>query len=157
MTRYWNWKSAALSAATRSVIFLAANLSGGWAVALAAMQLEFIYRALISGWFGALAERWGQRQPGGRAAIAVLIGATLAAHAVEAMLHIRAGTPNLVPSLLASMGFSVVTTAFNLFAMRRGWLIAGRGGHSLGDDVRALPQVVGAFVSAVLTLPGRSL
>jgi len=157
MTRYWNWKSAALSAASRSLVFLAANLSGGWEVALAAMQLEFIYRAVISGWFGSLSERWARREPGGQAALALLIGATVVAHIVEAILHVRSGTPNLVPSLVASVIFSVITTVFNLFAMRRGVLIAGPGRRSLGDDVRALPHLLGAFVSAALTLPDRSV
>jgi hypothetical protein len=45
---------------------------------------------------------------------------------------------------------TMVTTSFNLFAMRRGALIVGEGAHSLLADLRRLPRLIVAFVDSVV-------
>jgi len=142
---HWNWKSAVLSAGCRGLIFFAANASSGWSAAMAALNIEFLYRAAISGWFGSLTERAGQ--PGAPTfAIRLLIAATVAAHVAEWGVHAVAGTTHLAASLGGSVALSVLSTAFNLFAMRRGTFIVGAGRRTLGHDLRILPALIGEFV-----------
>ena len=144
---HWNWKSAVLSAGCRGLIFFAANASSGWSVAMAALNIEFLYRAAISGWFGSLTERAGR--PGAPAfAIRWLIAATVAAHGAEWGVHAMAGTAHLAASLAGSVALSVLSTAFNLFAMRRGTFIVGAGRRTLGQDLRILPGLITQFARA---------
>jgi len=150
MTRlwaYWNWKSAVLSAGCRGLIFFSANVSGGWTVALAALNTEFLYRAAISGWFGSLTERAG-RPGASRRAVQLLIAATVVAHVAEWGVHVMAGTAHLAASLAGSVALSIVSTAFTLFAMRRGTFIVGAGRRTLGADLRILPGLIAQFVRA---------
>ena len=149
LSAHWNWKSALTSAASRSLIFLAANATGGWNTAMAAMWVEFGYRAFISGWFGALTERVGRRTSMRPLALAVLIVASTAAHVIEAMVHASVGTPHLRLSIIGSLVMTIVTTSFNLFAMRRGALIVGVGRMRLRDDLRALPSLIAEFISTI--------
>lgn len=145
---YWNWKSAALSAGSRAVIFLAANLDGGLAAATTAMSVEFVYRAVVSGWFGSLTERVGRHRS--TSALLVLVVATAAAHVIEAFVHVRAGTPHVGMSVAGSVVFSVLSSVFNVFAMRRGRFVVGPGGDGLIADLRATPQLVRELAAALV-------
>jgi hypothetical protein len=51
--------------------------------------------------------------------------------------------------VIASIGFSVVTTTFNLFAMRRGALIVGPGKQSLASDLRRMPALMLGFAASI--------
>jgi len=42
---------------------------------------------------------------------------------------------------------TVVSTGFNLFAMRRGTLIVGAAGRTMLDDLKALPRLIVQFVA----------
>ena len=148
----WNWKSAVLSAGCRAAIFFLINLGAGWAAAFDAMTLEFLYRAVTSGWFGAMTERFGRRRPRAWMPTEVLF-ATVVAHAVEFALHARAGTPRLALSMAGSFALSLLTTAFNVFAMRRGAFIVGPGRRSFGTDLMALPSLIGAFARSLVVAP----
>jgi hypothetical protein len=52
------------------------------------------------------------------------------------------------------VAFTVLSTGFNLFAMRRGALVVGPGCGSLADDLRRTPRLIGAFALAVIRAPG---
>jgi hypothetical protein len=69
-------------------------------------------------------------------------------HTAEFLVHRAAGTPRLTGSIAASVVFSVITTAFNLFAMRRGTLIVGEGQRTLWQDLRHVPVLIGDFVGS---------
>ena len=56
----WNWKSAVVSALCRASIFFVINISAGWDAALAAMQVEFAYRAVAAGFYGSLTQYFAQ-------------------------------------------------------------------------------------------------
>lgn len=141
----WNWKSAAGSSCCRAAIFFLVNLSAGTDAALAAMQTEFIYRAVMAGFYGALTQyfaRLRDERVATRAATVIVPGL---AHLVEFGVHRWAGTAVLGWSMTGSIMFSVVTTRFNLFAMRHGVLTVGRDSDSWWHDLRALPALVVAF------------
>jgi hypothetical protein len=70
----------------------------------------------------------------------------LLGHSLELALHWSRGTPRLAESILASMVLTAFSTAFNLFAMRRGALIIGDGSRSLVHDLVQMPTLVAAFL-----------
>jgi hypothetical protein len=70
----------------------------------------------------------------------------LVAHSVELGVHWLRGTPNLAASIGASIAFTAVSTAFNLFAMRRGALIIGSGSEPLWRDLARMPSLLTAFL-----------
>lgn len=146
LVRRWNWKSALLSAVSRAVIFFAANVTAGWRAAWAAFATELVFRACTSGFYGAMTEAFVPVRPAWAAAVATMILLPVLSHTLELAVHVARGTPELTRSIAASVAFTVLSTAFNLFAMRRGALVVGPGRGSLIDDLRRTPRLIGAFV-----------
>ena len=144
----WNYKTAILSALVRAGIFFAANARAGIDAATAAMLTEFCFRFAASGFYGALTQRFRSVEPATLGTVGALVVLPLLAHSVEFLVHSWRGTPELVASMVASVAFTVVSTAFNLFAMRRGTLVIGGGSRSLVADLRAMPRLVVLFIAA---------
>lgn len=147
-TEKWNYKAAFFSSVLRALLFFAANARSGWAAASGAMLAEFTYRALTAGFYGALTQSFRRVQPPWKGTLGALIVVPLITHTIEFTLHYLRGTPNLKASMIASVCFTLLSTSFNLFAMRRGTLVSGREAKSFADDVRALPVLIGGFISA---------
>ena len=140
----WNWKAALLSAICRASLFLAINLPAGAAAGVRAMITEFIFRGVASGVFGSLTQAFSRAH---HVWIALVVLPALG-HTAEFLVHRAAGTPRLSGSIAASVAFSLLTTAFNLFAMRRGALVVGEGQRTLTQDLRHLPRLIVEFVVA---------
>lgn len=138
----WNWKSSVSSALCRAAIFFCLNTPAGLDSALRAMTTELIYRSIASGVLGSLTQALRHSRP--RVAALLLLPAV--GHGFEYLVHLQAGTPRLGASIAASIAFSVITTSFNLFAMRRGALIVGQGRQSFVADLARLPALIVAFV-----------
>jgi hypothetical protein len=132
----------------RAVLFLCANLTAGWKAATAAMLAEFIYRACFSGFYGALTQAFSKAEPAWTGAIASAAFLPGASHSIEFVVHLLRGTPNLRTSLIASVSFTVLSTLFNLYAMRRGALLAGAEGGSVAADFRRMPRLITGFLAA---------
>lgn len=141
----WNWKSAVGSAVCRAAIFFVVNTSAGAGAALTAMQVEFCYRAVASGFYGSLTQRFARMPNRRRATWLALIVLPALAHVVEFAVHSWAGTPVLGLSIAGSVAFSLLTTRFHLIAMRQGVLTVGAGSASWWQDLKALPAVCVAF------------
>ena len=141
----WNWKSAVLSSVLRASLFFAANLSAGLPAAFAAMRTELVFRAITSGFYGALTENFREAEPPWAAAITVMILLPIANHSLEFVVHWLRGTRNLASSITASVILTAFSTLFNLFVMRRGALIVGEGRSSLAADLAQMPRLIGAF------------
>lgn len=141
----WNWKSAVVSSLCRASIFFVINSSAGLDAALAAMQVEFVYRAIAAGFYGSLTQYFSRLRAERRATWAATLIVPGIAHLVELGIHAWAGTPVLGWSIVASVAFSMLTTRFNLFVMRRGALTVGDGSASWRQDLRAMPAMVVAF------------
>lgn len=144
----WNWKSALVSSLCRGLIFLAANAAAGAGPAVRAMFTECLFRIVAAGFFGSMTEAFARRRPSAATTAAALVAVPGLAHLLEFGVHAAAGTPMLAASIAASVAFSVVTTLFNLHAMRRGALVAGRGGRPLRDDLRQMPALIASFAAA---------
>lgn len=151
LMRRWNWKAAFFSSLVRGIIFLLANLTAGWRAAMGAMLAEWCYRALTSGFYGALTQTLAETEPEWHGAVAAMILLPLSSHSLEFLIHWLRHTPHLRASIISSMVFTVFSTLFNFYAMRRGTMVVGRNAGSIGADMRALPRVIGGFL-AVLPL-----
>lgn len=152
LARWWNWKSALVSAVSRSLIFLVANLPAGVDAALSAMAIEFVFRAGAAGFFGAMMQAFAALGPSRFAMAGALIVVPAAAHAAELLVHTAAGTPRLAASIAGSLAFSVATTAFNVHAMRHGALIVGTGSRPLSEDIRRAPALAASLVVTLIAL-----
>jgi hypothetical protein len=146
LMRRWNWKASLFSSLCRGGLFFAANSPAGIHAALGAMYAEFAYRSLTAGFYGAITQQFRRAEPRRAAVWVVGAGIPVVSHTIELAVHWLRGTPYLRGSVMASVCFTVVSTLFNLHAMREGVLLAGEGSSSLLADLRSLPQVVISFI-----------
>lgn len=148
LARRWNYKSAVLSSTIRGALFFATNLAAGPEAALAAMWTELCLRLATAGFYGAATQAFRHVEPPIHGTLAALVLLPAVAHALEVLVHSARGTPVLAASIGVSMAFTVVSTAFNLFAMRRGVLVVGADGGSLVTDLCRMPRLVLSFLTA---------
>ena len=142
----WNYKSAVMSAIIRGPIFFVSNLPAGLEAASGAMVAECLFRLATAGLYGAMTQAFRRVEPPIAATIAAMLLLPLVAHTGELLLHWLRGTPRLAESLAASIVFTVLSTSFNLFAMRRGALITGHDSRPLLHDLARMPALFVAFV-----------
>jgi hypothetical protein len=150
LLRRWNWKSAFLSSVLRGAIFFASNINHGLSAAVGAMNAEIIYRAITAGFYGALIQAFRHVRPAWTATLATAVLVPGISHLLEFLVHWIRGTENLVVSILASVGFTVLSAVFNLFVMRRGALVVGESPGSLGTDLKRMPGLMIAFLLSIL-------
>jgi hypothetical protein len=98
----WNWKSASLSSFSRALIFFGANLGAGTRAAIGAMTLEFAYRAITSGFYGAITQSFRKAQPVWAATLTVMLCVPAVTHSIEFAVHSIGGTQRLATSMGAS-------------------------------------------------------
>lgn len=153
IVRRWNWKAAFLSSLIRSLIFLFANMSAGYSAALAAMAREFGFRAVASGFYGGITQSFRVAQPRWLGTLTAVLLMPVLNHSAEFLLHSLLRTPNLKTSMGASIGFTVLSTGFNLFAMRKGVLITGPNNQNLAQDLKMMPKLLLSYTLLLLTAP----
>jgi hypothetical protein len=146
LIKRWNWKASLCSSLCRGALFFAANAGFGIGAALGAMYAEFAYRSITAGFYGAITQQFRQVQPRWAAAWLVGAGIPVVSHTIELEVHWLHGTPNLRASFAASVAFTILSTLFNLHAMRAGVLVVGEGSGSLLADLRSLPPVILSFL-----------
>ncbi|OGF59569.1 MAG: hypothetical protein A2Y62_03795 [Candidatus Fischerbacteria bacterium RBG_13_37_8] len=142
----WNWKAALLSSIFRAIIFFFTNIVAGFAAAMSAMIVEFAYRGVTAGFYGALTQVFRKARPAWFASITVMIFVPAISHIAEFLVHLINGTKKLGTSIIASVAFSVLSTLFNFYAMRRGVLIVGDQNFSLKEDMRRMPRIIAGFL-----------
>ncbi len=142
----WNWKAALLSAAARAPIFLVATLGHGWRRASIAMVVEALFRAASTGLLAAGVQAFRRAKPRWMAVLLILTGFPLLAQALDALVHMAVGTPNLSAAIMVSLIVSAVASVFDWYAMRRGALLMGEEAGSLWSDLKALPSLVLGFI-----------
>jgi hypothetical protein len=148
LIRRWTWKSAVLSSLLRATIFFSTNLIAGWHAALGAMLAELAFRSVTSGFYGAITESFSLARPAWAATAVAMVALPFLAHSMEFVVHWVRGTPNLGLSIGTSVIFTAMSTAFNLYAMRRGVLVTSRNGKSLQHDLSQIPPLLLAFILA---------
>jgi hypothetical protein len=147
LVRHWNWKSAVTSTVFRGLIFYTTNLSSGTSAALGALETDAVYRLLTAGFYGAIIQAFRKAEPAWRATIAAALVLPAVNHLSEFFVHWLGGTPHVALGVSVSVLFTILSTVFNLFAMRRGVLVVGHGSKSLWNDFTQMPAIVAAFVA----------
>jgi hypothetical protein len=112
------------------------------------MLAELAFRSVTSGFYGAITESFSLARPAWAATVVAMVALPFLAHSMEFVVHWARGTPNLRLSIGTSVIFTALSTAFNLYAMRRGILVTSRNGQSLRHDLRQIPPLLQAFVLA---------
>jgi len=148
LLRNWNWKSALLSSLTRTLVFFAVNLSAGRQAAVAAMLTEWVYRAMTSGFYGAITQRLSRVKSAWMGVSLAVLALPVLQHSIELLVHWVRHTARLSASIGASVCFTLISTAFHWYAMRDGVLIVGSGSGSLLSDLKRLPRIIFGFVCA---------
>lgn len=145
--RIWNWKTALCSGLYRAPAFFFASLKLGLAEAIRAAGVEFLLFAAMAGFTGALIQNIRFRQPAWLRGALLLAGVPTILHAGEWLGHAWLGTPARNRGVLISVVLSIIAALFNLYAMRKGALIAGREGDSFLLDLARLPRLIGDFLA----------
>lgn len=153
----WNWKASLSSSLIRGGIFFFANFRSGWHAAVGAMVAEYSYRAITSGFCGALTQHFSEVDPEWQGAVCAMILLPLSSHSIEFVVHWLRQTPHLKTSIIASVSFTVISTLFNYYAMRRGAMTVGANSASMLADLRAMPRMIVSFVMAAPLWAFRSL
>jgi hypothetical protein len=146
----WNWKSAVLSPLLRGAFVFAATASAGPAAAFNALTVEVLYRGLVSGFCGAIVQAFRTAEPYWAGQLTVILVVPVFSDALDFIVHWEHGTPEFGRSVIVSIGVTILSTAFNYFAMRRGALIVGEQSGSLLQDLMLLPAIVFGFLRMVL-------
>jgi hypothetical protein len=144
----WNWKSALLSSLFRAAIFFFVNLLAGWHAAIGAMLTELLFRSITSGFYGAVTEAFADAQPRWVATCVAMVLLPCLTHSLEFLVHWLRGTPKIGLSITVSVMFTVLSTWFNLYAMRRGVLKVGQGSKPLYEDLSRVPHLLLGFITA---------
>jgi hypothetical protein len=142
--RWWNWKSAVISAAMRGPIFFFASLSLGLRAAVMSLLLDASFRTVLAGFMGALTQAVRYIQPTWIPALIVVVGMPVVNHTIEYFVHRH--NMKLGVAMGISIGFSMISGAFELFAMRRGTLVVTEHSQSLVHDILRFPRLVADFV-----------
>jgi succinate dehydrogenase hydrophobic anchor subunit len=148
LVKRWNWKSALTSMIVRGSIFFAANLAAGLGAAVGAMLADFSFRGFVAGVYGSVTQSLRKAEPVWAATLSAIVVLPLTSHAIEFLVHWLRGTPRLATSIEASIAFTVLSTLFNLYAMRHGVLLVDDAEKkSLARDFAMMPRVVAGFIA----------
>jgi hypothetical protein len=112
------------------------------------MLAELALRSITSGFYGAITESFSLARPAWVATTTATVALPFLAHSMEFVVHWLRGTPKLGLSIGTSVIFTALSTAFNLYAMRRGILVTSRNSKSLRHDLSQIPPLFLSFVLA---------
>jgi len=143
----WNWKSALLSALFRAPVFILTGFEAGWRSVLGAVLAESLYRSVVSGFYGAIAQRLTRVRPRWKAMLVLVFALPFVEQVLDYLLHRARGTYNLNSAILVSCIVMAVSATFNWYAMNRGVLLTDSG-DSFWSDLKRLPGVLFAFLLA---------
>ncbi len=144
----WNFKTAALSALFRGTVFLAAICRSQHAGRVEAVLLEATYGAVAAGIFGALVQSLRSAKPTWMAETVLFLVVPLLLQLLDFATHALFGTAVFRVGLFASAVLTGVSALFSLYAMRRGVLLIGKEGKTIGGDLCSLPALALGFVLA---------
>ena len=145
----WNWKAATLSSVMRGSIYFFTHISLGLRAALSAMSVEMVFRAVNSGVSASIAQSFRKARPKWLATVCVMVMLPAYGHTVEYTLHTISGDQNRNKSILISIAFSVTSSLFNLFMMRRGaMLVNDPQQQSIWSDLKRMPVLAAKFAAS---------
>jgi len=137
----WNWKAALVSTLLRGTIFFASTMSISVAAAARALAVDAAFRAPLAGTCAGLVQAVRRAEPKPIATAVAVVGVPALAHGIEVAIHAAAATPLLWRAVAGSVVLSIVSSAVELFLMRRDVMIVGPGAGSLASDLRRLSRI----------------
>ena len=144
----WHWKCALLSAAVRSMVYLAAMVRGRSHGRFSIVLVEMAYVTLTAGLYAAMQ----QRALGLRSRLLGNVAAALAvpalAQALDVLAHRALGAAVPARATIAVCVFAAISALFHLHVMRSGVFLTGERGHSLAEDFRRIPRLLAEFILA---------
>jgi hypothetical protein len=144
--RQWNWKSALLSALFRGAAFALpmSRLTGDgtWRV----LCIEVAFRIAVGGFWGSLLQAFRNAQPAWLAGFCAAVAIPLAAHGLEFAALRMGHATHVTTAMVVSVAISAGSLILNYGLMRRGLLITGSGGDSLGADFRRIPAALTSMI-----------
>ncbi len=146
LVRRWNSKAALLSAIFRGLIFLIASIKSHHAGRLGGVLAEALFGAVSAGFFGTLTQALRFAEPQWAAELLLAGILPLLFQLGDLCFHASLGTQVFRIGMIASAGFTVFSSLFNLYIMRRGTLLVGEEGKPLNEDLGALPRLALLFV-----------
>ena len=165
LLRRWNYKSAILSSIMRSSIFLFTylQLSGRETtarntilLAVGAAGAQFAYRFLSAGIIGSLVQSFRRVEPAWKAMTMMMLMVPAISHLFEFLVQLAYGSlthtaGHTDEAILRSVCVSIISTLFNIFAMRRGILLVGadEDQKSFWNDIKAIPRIAFDFTAFI--------
>lgn len=119
----WNWKTALLSGAVRTILVVAPSITGHDRALDRTLAIEYLYAIAVSGFYGALTQTFCRAEPRAFWMTLLLVGIPACNQALDSGMHLLLGMPAGGASTALSFAFTVLATLFSIGAMRRGYLI----------------------------------
>lgn len=162
MLTRWNWKAALVGAVIRSFFYLTVYQASQekWLVTLTAVLLELAFRFFSTGVIGSITQSFRNAQPQWAAMVFASTVLPVIGQIVEFITHwgqetyfnnVFAASENSSRqrAFAISMLISILSSLFNLFAMRDGVLLVGAGEESktLREDAKLIPALLLEFIT----------
>jgi len=142
----WNWKCALMSAAVRSLVYLAAMARTSSHGRLAVVAVEMAYVTLTAGLYAGLQQRALALRSRLLGNLIVVVGVPGLAQLFDWLAHRTVGPAAPPRALVTASIFTLVSALFHLHVMCCGVFLTGHAGRSLADDFRRIPRLVLDFV-----------
>jgi hypothetical protein len=142
---YWNWKCALMSAAARSLVYLAATAHTGPHGALPVVLVEVCYVTLTAGVYAGMQQNALRLRSRLLGNLIIVLGVPGLAQTLDWFTHRLTHTVATHMTILSVSIFAVVSALFHLHVMRNGGFLTGQG-RSLLDDFRRVPRFIAGFV-----------
>lgn len=135
-----------MSAAVRSLVYLAAMARSGSHGLLAVVAVEMAYVILTAGLYAGMQQRALALRSRFFGNLIIVVCVPGLAQFLDWLTH-RAVRPAAPPrAIVAASIFTLVSALFHLHVMRRGVFLTGHAGRTLIDDFRRMPRLVLDFV-----------
>ncbi len=161
MLTRWNWKAALVGALIRAFFYLTVYKTSkeNWIVTLTAVAVELSFRFFTSGISGSITQSFRRAQPQWLSVVVVSTTLPIFGHLVEYITHFA--QENYFANVFAasenngrqrafaiSVLISILSSLFNLFAMRDGVLLVGAGEEqqTLWQDLKRIPALLLEFM-----------
>ena len=154
---HWNYKGAILSSIFRAPVFLITYLAAreSLKLALAAASVQFVFRFFFAGLTGYFIQSFRRVEPPWKAAFSILMVVPLISHVIEyfvqaGFVYATATTDYTEMAIVRSVCFSIFSSLFALFIMRRNVMIVGDPeSRSLFSDLKKFPALVFEFMAFI--------
>ena len=148
----WNWKCALLSAAVRSLVYLAAMARSGSHGRLAIVAVEMTYVTLTAGIYAGMQQRALSLHSRRLGNLVIAVGVPGLAQLLDWLAHRAVGPAAPSKAIFAVCVFTLISALFHLHVMRRGVFLTGHAGRTLADDFRRMPRLILGFVLRPIAL-----